>query len=293
MRQVSRSLIIAALLPFLQAQQIPDTSFSPPIEHPAFAVGAGPVVLIDEAHDNFHTATGRYLPFARLLGRDGYVVRASTAKFAQESLGRGKLLVISNALNERNRENWSPPNPSAFTFQEIAAVRKWVQDGGSLFLIADHMPFAAAAEELGKAFGVRFLSGYAVIPKSGGILVFRKSDGTLRDDAITNGIAQVVTFTGSSFEVDATAAARPLLVFGPNVMSMNGQNDPKPIPVTGHLQGAVLQFGKGKVAVFGEAAMFSAQLAGATKQPMGMNAPEARQNVPFLLNVVHWLTGRL
>ncbi len=292
MSRVAQSLMIAALLPMLRAQQAPDTSFAPPIERPAFALGAGPVVLIDEAHYNFHTATGRYLPFAQLLRRDGYVVRGSTAKFTQESLNRGKLLVISNALNERNRENWSPPNPSAFTVQEIAAVRKWVENGGSLFLIADHMPFAGAAEELGKSFGVRFLSGYAVVPDRDGILYFRKSDGTLRDDAITNGIAQVTTFTGSSFEVDAPEA-RPLLVLGPKVVSMNGQNDPKPIPVAGHLQGAVMQFGRGRVAVFGEAAMFSAQLAGPTKRPMGMNAPDAKENVPFLLNLIHWLTGRL
>jgi hypothetical protein len=37
--------------------------------------------------------------------------------------------------------------------------------------------------------------------------------------------------------------------------------------------------------------MFSAQLAGPNKQPMGMNAPEARENARFLLNAIHWLTG--
>jgi hypothetical protein len=47
---------------------------------------------------------------------------------------------------------------------------------------------------------------------------------------------------------------------------------------------------KGSVAVFGEAAMFSAQLAGPTKQKSGMNAPGAEQNHQLLLNVIHWLT---
>lgn len=37
--------------------------------------------------------------------------------------------------------------------------------------------------------------------------------------------------------------------------------------------------------------MFSAQLAGPDKHPMGMNALIAKQNPQFLLNVVHWLTG--
>jgi hypothetical protein len=47
------------------------------------------------------------------------------------------------------------------------------------------------------------------------------------------------------------------------------------------------------VAVFGEAAMFSAQVSGPQRRPMGMNAPRAGQNPQFLLNVMHWLAGLL
>ena len=61
--------------------------------------------------------------------------------------------------------------------------------------------------------------------------------------------------------------------------------------VGGWLQGAVLAVGKGRVAVFGEAAMFTAQLGGPQRQPMGMNAPGAEQNPQFLLNVMRWLAG--
>jgi hypothetical protein len=57
------------------------------------------------------------------------------------------------------------------------------------------------------------------------------------------------------------------------------------------VQGAVIVFGKGKVAVFGEAAMFSAQLAGPNKVPMGMNAPGAEKNAQLALNVLRWLTA--
>jgi hypothetical protein len=65
------------------------------------------------------------------------------------------------------------------------------------------------------------------------------------------------------------------------------------IPVGGWYQGAAIRFGKGRVAVFGEAAMFSAQLAGPNRGPMGMNAPVAARNPQFLLNVMHWLSGTL
>lgn len=49
--------------------------------------------------------------------------------------------------------------------------------------------------------------------------------------------------------------------------------------------------GRGRVAVFGEAAMFTAQVTGPERQPMGMNAPGAEQNAQLLLNVLHWLSG--
>ena len=290
-------LLLMTVVAALDAQQVTDTDFRPPIETPAYLVGKGPVVLIDEAHFNFHTATRRYLPFAELLRRDGYVVQPSAARFTAEVLEVCRVLVISNALNENQNDRNAPALP-AFTAQELAAVRDWVAGGGSLLLIADHPPSAGAAEDLGKAFGVRFRNGFAVrgvieeaLRPGGGRLVFRRSDGTLMDHPVTKGIDEVATFTGSSFQVDAPG--QPLLVFGPEVYSFAQRNDPNPVSMKGHLQGAVLPFGKGRVAVFGEAAMFSAQLSGPTKNPMGMNAPIAKQNPQFVLNVMHWLTGLL
>ena len=287
-------LLLMTAVAALDGQQVADTNFRPPIENPAYPVGKGPVVLIDEAHSNFHTATGRYLPFAELLRRDGCVVQASAGQFTAEVLKAGRVLVISNAMNEKNQNDPNAPPLSAFTAQEIAAVRDWVAGGGSLLLIADHPPWSGAAEDLGKALGVRFLNGVAWFENeksSSGRLIFRRSDGTLMDHPVTKGIDEVATFTGSSFQLEA--AGQPLLVFGPDVYSVKVKDDPNPVPLKGHLQGAVLPFGKGRVAVFGEAAMFSAQLSGPTKNPMGMNAAIAKQNPQFLLNVMHWLTGLL
>jgi hypothetical protein len=285
------------------AQQVADASFHPPIPNPAYRLGRGPVVMLDEAHFNFHTAEGRYQPFSELLRRDGYVVKASRLKFSKASLGGGQILVIANPLAERNRTDWTLPTPSAFSDEEIAAVRDWVKGGGSLLLIADHMPFPGAAEKLALAFGVRFSNGNARDEKARGPMLFKLSDGSLRDHPITRGRAaaekvdSVATFTGSAFQVDGDA--QPLLIFGPTVMSfmpsVAGEiTDETPrIPVKGWYQGAVMRFGKGRVGVFGEAAMFSAQLAGPNNNPMGMNAPIAAQNPQFLLNVMHWLSGKL
>ena len=39
--------------------------------------------------------------------------------------------------------------------------------------------------------------------------------------------------------------------------------------------------------------MFTAQLAGPEKRKGGMNSEYASQNYQFLLNIIHWLDGKL
>lgn len=51
------------------------------------------------------------------------------------------------------------------------------------------------------------------------------------------------------------------------------------------------EIGRGRVALFGEAAMFTAQRAGPERAPVGMNAPAAAQNAQLALNLVRWLTA--
>ena len=66
--------------------------------------------------------------------------------------------------------------------------------------------------------------------------------------------------------------------------------------VTGRAQGLAFDYGKGRLVVMGEAAMFSAQVARFTDPSgrrneikMGMNVP-GNDNQQFLLNIMHWLT---
>jgi hypothetical protein len=284
------------------AQQVADTTFNPPIARPAYAEARGPVVLIDEAHNNFHTADGRYLAFARLLRRDGYVVRSSKTPLTKSALDGARVLVIANALHERNRDDWDLPTPSAFTPDEITAVREWVAAGGSLLLIADHMPFPGAVDHLAAAFGVFFVNGFAQdSTREDGSLTFRRSNGSLGTHAIANGRSQaervdsVTSFTGSAFRTTVpvdTLLELPAttIVLMPQVAWQFSRLTPR-MAGAGMLQGAVLTHGRGRVAVFGEAAMFSAQVAGPQRRPMGMNDPAAPQNAQFLLNVMHWLSG--
>jgi hypothetical protein len=120
------TLIFVCLSYFANAQQVADTLFNPPLPNPAYPRDSGPVVWIDEAHTNFHTIEGRFKPFAGILRRDGYQTKPNTAAFSKAELEKGKILVIANALHPDNRTNWTLPNPSAFTDQEIEEVRTWV-----------------------------------------------------------------------------------------------------------------------------------------------------------------------
>lgn len=282
-------------------QQVADTLVAPPIAAPGYAFGRGPVVMVDEAHTNFHTAEGRYLPFARLLRRDGYVVARHRSRFTRPALELGTILVIANALAAQNDTSWVLPTPSAFDAGEIEAVREWVRDGGALLLIADHMPFPGAAEELAAALGVLMGNGFAVDRSlEDRPMTFRRSDGSLATHAVTTGrtprerIDSVVSFTGQAFRL--AGSGTPLLTLPSGTVLLMPErawvfSDRTPrLSAAGLLQGAVLRFGRGRVAVFGEAAMFSAQIAGPNRAPMGMNHPLAAQNAQFVLNVMHWLS---
>ncbi len=306
----------------VSAQQEADPKYKPPLPRPAYESGKGPRVAIDEAHHNFHTAEGRYKPFAELLRRDGYRVDGLRQPFSAESLKGVDILVISNALHERNAENWAPIHLSAFTKDEITAVHSWVEKGGSLFLIVDHPPFPGAASDLAKAFQVEFSNGHATAghwKQNGGEDSFEPKTG-LKECTITRGrseaekVTKVVTYAGSAFK--PPKGAIPVMEFGPKSESHErtadekGKIDMRTVSIEGWCQGAVLKVGKGRLAVFGEAAMFSAQQSmGAIwrfelplgkemmfrmvlfgQERFGMNAPEAKQNHQLLLNVMHWLS---
>ncbi len=288
------------------AQQFGDVDFSPLVSDPAFDPGSGPSVFIDEAHNNGHTADGRYRPFAYLLRQDGYVVERFDSQFTDEALQAVDVLVIANAL--AHPDDMLLPTESAFSDTEVEAVHSWINSGGALLLIADHMPWAGAATDLAERFGVFVHNGYAMTPGASNPLTFSQADGSLRDHAITRGrhaaevIPFVATFGGHAFRVRSDLEASPLMVFRPqSVVYLTEQllsgervitRQTPHIPAEGLLQGVALQVGSGRVVMSGEAAMFSAQVA-PQGQRVGMNSPNAPHNVQFTLNVVHWLSGIL
>jgi len=281
------------------SQQVADSSFSPELKHPEYKTGKGPVVFVDSGHNNFHTAGGRYMPFAKLLTRDGYVVKSYNGEFELARLKKARILVIANALNSINVMNWYLPTPSAFTPGEIDVLRSWVKGGGSLFLIADHMPMGGAASDLAAAFGFKFTNGFAMDTVHPGPSFFYRNDSTLLSNRLTNGrdgdetVNKIVTFTGQAFRIPAEATSilrmdnRYTLMESDTAWVFNSGT--RYTSIAGWSQGAFMKYGLGRLVMFGEAAMFTAQLAGPAKTPVGMNAGYADENYRLLLNIIHWL----
>jgi hypothetical protein len=204
-----------------------------------------------------------YQPFAELLARDGYVVDSNAEPFSAGSLALTNVLVISNALggplsDEAIRRL---PARSAFLDSEIEAVYRWVSEGGSLLLIADHMPFAGAAERLAMRFGIFVHNGYAGTRGAPNSLVFAPESIVYLTEEMLSGVGGITPQTAQ-------------------------------IPAEGLLQGAALKVGTGKVFMSGEAAMFSAQVA-PDGSIYGFANPAAPHNAQFVLNVLHWLSGIL
>ncbi len=277
------------------AQQTPDAKADVRVARPMWQAGAGPVVAIDEGHRNFHTLGGRYAPFAALLRNDGLKVVAAEGTITAESLAGVAVLVVANARA-------AEADGSAFTAGEIAVLKAWVEDGGALLLIADHAPFAGAASELAGAFGFTFADAYAQTPREGPPPDIFKG-ALLGDHVIVRGrsgdeaVDRVGTFTGSAFR--APAGATPILILPNGTVLLpekpGGGADLAGVgrDGSGALQGAVMTLGKGRVAVFGEAAMFSAQIAGASEVRAGFNSPAAPRNRQFTTNMLRWLAGAL
>lgn len=320
---VSGALIGATLFSLLepgtacsQVQVLADPNFDASVDHPYFS-RSHPVVVFDEAHSNYHTATGRYEPLARLLRNDGYTVVPGKSAFLRKRLHGIRVLLIANARGQGATDAVSGP---AFTEQECKELSAWVRSGGSLLLIADHTPFGSAAANLSRQFEVDMGNSYVFDLVNSvddpTILVFSRENGLLGNHSITRGrspsetVTRIVAFTGQSLSIPMGATA--LMKLGPTayespttqeldqaekaaaeVPANMAETLAHSKPAAARAQAVALSHGKGRVVIVGEAAMFSAQVIsgqdGQDDEKVGMNAP-GNDDKRFVLNVLHWLS---
>lgn len=282
------------------SQQIADNIVLPEIENSRYKNKRGPVIYIDQSHYNFHQKSGRFKPFSDLLNLDGY---RTDSIINLKKLKTRDVLVVANAINQSNLRNWRKPINDAFTKDEIRYLKNWVKKGGRLLLIADHMPFAGATNSLANAFGFNFCDGFAYLNKEDRNLpdIFSLENNRFINTNITNGsfgekLNSVTTFTGSSFTKPKNAQG--ILKFkkddyclAPEVAWQFNDDTPR-IDLQNKYQGAILEFGKGKIAVFGEAAMFTAQTVtnNSGTYKFGFHADQAPNNIQFIRNLIFWLS---
>ena len=235
---------VAAQALGLGGGQRADPNFNTKVAQPAYAGAAThPRVLFDEAHHNFHTASGRYKPFAELMTSDGYQIISNRDKFSRDVLKKGDILVIANALGAEGMGSPGSEGP-AFTDAECDAVCAWVKDGGSLLFITDHAPMGSAAQCLAKKLGVSMSTGATSDPahSEGGetSLIFSRENQLLGDHAITRGrddserVKRIRTFTGTSLK--GPEGSVPILKLADTAVDLS-MNDDKPASATGRRKG--------------------------------------------------------
>jgi len=295
MKKFTKFIFICLILFGCKNERKVDESFQPIVNNPMYQTGKGSLILIDESHYNYHTKDGLYSPLSKLLLADGYQV-APLKKLTKENISTAKILIISNAMPKDYKEN-----TSAFDDAEVVLIKDWVKNGGSLFLIADHMPCPEAATKLASAFGFKFINCYALDTLKKDFDFFNIYDSTLVQNCITRGrnnietIDSIVTFTGQAFEIPIQAI--PVLKFPSNYFMVipdrpwHFDKNTKYIPIVNQLQGAILQYENGRIAVFGEASMFTAQIE--KNKKIGFGYPKAKQNIQFTLNIIHWLDKKI
>lgn len=195
---------------------------------------------------------------------------------------------------------WHPG--SAFTEEECDAVRDWVHAGGGLLLLADHAPYAGAAESLAGRFAVTIVNSRGTLDPSHhsenaeaneGFLVFTRDTGLLRDHPVTRGrntkerISRVLTYYGTSLQGPDGSTA--FLALSPS--AVDRVEGTERVSAAGRAQGVALAFGKGRVVVLGEMGLFveDATHLNGSKRQIGLAGNY--DNRQLALNIVHWLSA--
>ena len=171
----------------LSAQQVIDSTFFYKINNPAYHYNKGPIILIDEYHNNDMSIDNRMLPFIKLLKEDGYRLKPLKEPISKSSLQSANLLVVIGAIHKTNVDNWKLPTPDAISDVEVNELLQWIDNGGSLLLVADHMPFPGAIKNLSTKLGVDWYNGFVIDSINWGMSIFSKKDGTLRHHPLLNG----------------------------------------------------------------------------------------------------------
>lgn len=288
-----------------EALQRPDTDYTYPNTSPAYASGSGPVILIATENSDF-VANNSHLPFVKLAEADGFQVRMQNKPLSEElSAGAGILVLMNNYLKSFIEYPAISP-PSAYSDAQISAIRQWVEDGGSLLILADHAPYGGGTSKLASVFGFEYLNGNAADTMMAELgirrvdIEYTPQRGLNSSHPVTDGstgraaIKRYFAFGGQAFI--PAEGSKPLLTLPQGwsaIFTYGLRREIKTAPridASGMSQGSTLEYGKGRMAVFTEAGGFTAQIVRGVNK-FGFNTPEGSENPEFVLSVLRWLAG--
>ncbi len=292
-------------------QQVNDSAFRFENPDPAFPLGNGPRVCVDETHHNVHSLGRLFAPFVSVLRSDGFRPQRFTQAISRETLEACAILILgSGRAGPQADDLWAYPHASAYSRAEMNAVVRWVRSGGALLLFWDHAPAAGAAAGLAALLGVQLLDAWAdQTPQGNYPEIVRRADGLMADHLILRGrrpserIDSIATHGAGAFF--PSAWIQPVLLFGPRgtgwvFLGDMGQALPE-IPeqewprfsIEGWLLAGTRQWGAGRIVFFGDVTLCTAQLYGPAAIPLAMSHPSGAQNPLLCLNMVRWLAGAL
>lgn len=299
-------ILVAQFLPFYVslsfAQQKAIEGFSFKNASPAWEQGQGPKVIIHRAVSPY-AQRGSFDPFKILGTSDGLRLNYLDKAIDATSLKCVKILVIPNAYTNNYRQFSTLEAPSVYTDAEILLIKNWVEEGGSLLILADHSPFAGGTIKLADAFGFSYMTGHTLNKASLSSRInvnidFSRDNKLLADHPITNGstgrkkITHYFAFGGQA--IIAPKGATSILTTPKYFETMLGFSVSKEfysairLPTGGQSQGAAMEFGKGRLVIMGETGGFTAQIIVGRKS-FGFENTEADENKEFILSTLRWL----
>lgn len=286
-----------------QAQMLNDSPFNASISNPKYKKQKGPKILIDAGHHNFIVEMGLIKPFVDLSTNDGYQPKIDSGIFTSAYLANYEIVFIPPAMPFKFGSKREVTTEITFTPDELAALKDWVNKGGSLMMLSEHAPIDKSMTPLFNTFGIQLSIGAVVdsvnydtsikFPNAETLLLFNSSNGLLNSThPIIKGnnpnelIQNIVTYTGSAltgegytniFKLSPSAKIRKWSASQPS----GGGNS----------QCLAGKVGNGKVVALGDCNGFTAMYikTSALKFSAGMQVPgyDWKQ---FVLNTMHWLS---
>jgi len=264
----------------------------------------GSTVLIDSYHS---TIFRNKLPgkvdtgIIDILQKDGFKANFLLQPLMENSLTKGtNIFAIIGMRNRRTR---------ALSENEIVALKRWINGGGSLLLVVGHYPNGEGAIGLMKALGVEYLNGYANYPGLPGekqdelcshFTMSRENNLLTSHPVVAKSNPVMLPVNRVKYLCGGAVYRKPEDVIldmpaGTNIYYRNEDNGHLELRESSGQQSAGMigfQYGKGRVAVAADQGIFRnlIKIFDGKRVYVTMNDPQA-DNAALFVNTMRWLAG--